>query len=281
MSFGTLYIVATPIGNLEDMTFRAVRVLAEVSLIAAEDTRHSRKLLNHYGIRTPLTSYHDHNERLKTDHLLERLAAGDSLALITDAGTPAIADPGFRIVQAAAAAGIRIVPLPGASALVTALSASGLPSDRFAFEGFLPSRQHKRRERLTELATEPRLLVFYEAPHRLADSLADMAAILGDRPAVVARELTKLHEELHRDTLPALARHFQETGARGEMVILVSPADTGSTLNLVDPEQLLRGYLLDQGMSLKEAVARVVAETAISRSKVYASALSLTNITRR
>src|SRR5512138_111506 len=204
MKTGTLYIIATPIGNLEDITYRAVRTLKEVDLIAAEDTRHSRKLLSHFGIGTPLTAYHDHNERLKSDYLLNQLREGRNLALITDAGTPCIADPGYRIVQAAVAAGIRVVPIPGPSAVMAALSAAGLPTDRFAFEGFLPPRQGKRRARLAELVTEERVLIFYEAPHRLSATLADMLAVLGSRQAVVARELTKIHEEFRHGTVSEL-----------------------------------------------------------------------------
>ncbi len=274
-SSGTLYIVATPIGNLEDITYRAVRTLAEVDLIAAEDTRHSRKLLAHFGIPTRLTPYHDHNERLKTDYLLEKLRGGESVAIITDAGTPCIADPGYRIARAAAAAGIRVVPVPGPSAIIAALSAAGLPTDRFSFEGFLPPKQGKRKSRLMELKDDDRVVVFYEAPHRLADTLADMAEVFGEREAVIARELTKIHEEFRRGTLVELASHYAGTGVRGEVAILVAPQVESRTASAGDAEALLRERLDNGGQSLKDVVAGVVAETGISRSEVYSLALKL------
>jgi 16S rRNA (cytidine1402-2'-O)-methyltransferase len=271
---GVLYIVATPIGNLEDITFRAVRTLKEVDLIAAEDTRHSRKLLSHFGIATPLTAYHDHNERLKSDHLLSQLRDGRNLALITDAGTPCIADPGYRIVQAAIAAGIRVVPIPGPSAVMAALSAAGLPTDRFAFEGFLPPRQGKRRARLAELAAEERVMLFYEAPHRLAATLADMLAVLGNRQAVVARELTKIHEEFRNGTVAELIHWCAAQEPRGEVVILVAPAEVGEA-PVQDLETMLAQHLADSTLSVKEAVARVTAETGLPRREVYAAALKI------
>lgn len=269
---GVLYIIATPIGNLEDITFRAVRTLKEVDLIAAEDTRHSRKLLSHFGIATQLTAYHDHNERLKSDFLLSQLREGKSLALITDAGTPCIADPGYRIVQAAVAAGIRVIPIPGPSAVMAALSAAGLPTDRFAFEGFLPPRQGKRRAYLAELAAEERVLLFYEAPHRLAATLADMLAVLGNRQAVVARELTKIHEEFRHGTISELIDWCAAQEPRGEVVILVTPAEAGEA-PVQDLETILARHLADKGLSVKEAVARVTAETGLPRREVYAAAL--------
>lgn len=274
---GTLYIVATPIGNLEDITFRAVRILKEVDLIAAEDTRHSRKLLSHFGIATRLTPYHDHNERLKTDYLLEKLREGGSVALITDAGTPCIADPGYRIARAAAAAGIRVVPVPGPSAIITALSAAGLPTDRFAFEGFLPPRQGKRKSRLAELKDDDRVVVFYEAPHRLPDTLADMAEVLGEREAVVARELTKIHEEFRHGTIGELAAHYAGTPVKGEVAVLVAPGEDPRDNPGMDLEKLLRQKLAAGEHSLKDVVAGVAAETGISRRDVYALALSLRN----
>lgn len=274
MKNGTLYIVATPIGNLEDITFRAVRTLKEVDLIAAEDTRHSRKLLSHFGIATPLTAYHDHNERLKSDHLLNELRAGKNLALITDAGTPCIADPGYRIVQAAAAAGIRVVPIPGPSAVMAALSAAGLPTDRFAFEGFLPPRQGKRRARLAELTAEERVLIFYEAPHRLGATLSDMLAVLGDRQAVIARELTKIHEEFRQAPLSELAARYADEDARGEVVILVAPAEE-CEVEAPDLRSILEQRLAEGSHTLKEVVARVTAETGLPRREVYAAALTL------
>ena len=195
---GTLYVVATPLGNLEDMSFRAVRILKEVALIAAEDTRHSRKLLAHYDIRTPLISYYDQVERQKAPRLVERITAGDSVALIADAGTPGIADPGYRLVCAAVAAGLRVTPIPGPSAVTAALSASALPTDRFAFEGFVPARPAARRAFYEGLRREARTVVCFETARRLTASLQDLAAVLGERNVVVARELTKLHEEFLR-----------------------------------------------------------------------------------
>lgn len=268
-----MYIVATPIGNLEDMTFRAIRILKEVDLIAAEDTRHSRKLLTHFGITTRLTAYHDHNETLKTPQLIERLKNGQSIALITDAGTPCIADPGYRIVRAAAEEGITIVPIPGASATMAALSASGLPTDEFTFAGFLPAKSGKRRERLTELKTVKRLLVFYEAPHRLASTLADMTEIFGEREAIVARELTKIYEEFGRGSLSELAQRYIDIPARGEVVVLVAPGEAEEA-QPADLAGMLKG-LLGEGMSVKDAVRSVTDATGAARSSVYELALEL------
>lgn len=274
---GTLYIVATPIGNLEDMTYRAVRTLQEADLIAAEDTRHTRKLLAHFGINSRLTPYHDHNEQLKTGYLLERLKAGDSVALVTDAGTPCIADPGYRITRAAAEEGIRIVPIPGPSAIITALSASGLPTDRFAFEGFLPPKQGKRKNRLAEIIGEQRVLIFYEAPHRLQATLADMADVYGNRYAVIARELTKIHEEFVRGTLQELARRYMAESVKGEVVILLSPADGPAIVEPTDLSELLRAYISEDNLSIRDAVAKAVTLTGIPRSEVYDAALKIKN----
>ncbi len=274
---GTLYIVATPIGNLEDMTFRAVRILKEVDLIAAEDTRHSRKLLNHYGISTRMTPYHDHNEQLKTDYLLEKLLEGQNIAIITDAGTPCIADPGYRIAKAAAEKGIKTVPIPGASAIAAALSASGLPSDRFAFEGFLPPKQGKRRNRLLELQDDGRVIIFYEAPHRLTATLSDMAEILGSRELVIARELTKIHEEFRRGTSAELLEHYSKQSVKGELVILLAPASAAADLTSYDLESNLRRYLFEECLSVKDTAARASAESGIPKSEIYAISLSLKN----
>lgn len=273
MKQGTLYIVATPIGNLEDMTFRAVRILKEVDLVAAEDTRHTRKLLTHFGISKPLTSYFDHNATFKGAGLIERLCTGASVALVTDAGTPCISDPGYQLVHDAIVAGISVIPIPGASAVVTALSASGLPSDTFAFIGFLPNRAAKRREKLAALVDAGRLLVFYEAPHRLAATIADMAEVLGERQAVVARELTKLHEEFIRGSLGELAAILSERTVRGESVILVAPGCTTEEES-VDWEELL-SKCLATGMSVKDAVKQVVGETGQKKGVVYQEAIRL------
>jgi 16S rRNA (cytidine1402-2'-O)-methyltransferase len=277
MNPGTLYIVATPIGNLEDITFRAIRILKEVDFIAAEDTRHSRKLLSHYGISTRMTPYHDHNEQLKTDYLVEKLLEGQSIALITDAGTPCIADPGYRIVQSATAAGVRVVPIPGASAIAAAVSAAGLPTDRFCFEGFLSPRQSKRLTRLAELKDENRPVIFYEAPHRLISVLTDMLAILGNRQAVVARELTKIHEEFRQGTLNELAAHYRQQPVKGEVVVLVAPAAAEDQRRVLDPVPLLRRFLVEEKLSLKDAVSQTTLKTGISRSEIYQMALQIKN----
>jgi 16S rRNA (cytidine1402-2'-O)-methyltransferase len=250
-----------------------VRTLKEVDLIAAEDTRHSRKLLNHYGIATRMTPYHDHNEQLKTDYLLELLQTGQNIAIITDAGTPCIADPGYRVVQAAAAAGIRAVPIPGASAIAAAVSASGLPSDRFAFEGFLPPKQGKRLTRLAEIKNDPRMMIFYEAPHRLAATLADMHTALNNRQAVVARELTKIHEEFRSGSLEELAGYYHEQQVKGELVIMVAPPADADPMEAVDADQLLRTLLDNDKLSLKDAVRQTSLRTGISRSTLYEMAL--------
>ena len=270
---GVLYIVATPIGNLEDMTFRAVRVLKEVDLIAAEDTRHSRKLLTHFGIAKHLTSYFDHNKTLKGEYILNRLREGASVALISDAGTPCISDPGYQLVRDAVAAGIPVVPIPGVSATVTALSASGLTTDAFTFAGFLPNRQGKRRERLAELKGEGRVVVCYEAPHRLLAALADLREICGDRQVVVARELTKIYEEFVRGSVAEVMARFAGRDVKGEVVLLIAP-ETGSVVP-VDPDAVLRRYLAEEDLSFRDAVDRVARDTGLPRREVYARALAL------
>ena len=273
MPLGTLYIVATPIGNLEDITLRALRILKEVGLIAAEDTRHSRKLLSHFGISRPLTSYFDHNKEFKGNYLLEKLTEGVSVALISDAGTPCISDPGYQLVRDAVAAGITVVPIPGPSAAITAIAASGLPTDRFAFEGFLPNRQGKRRERLASLRDERSVLIFYESPNRLVATLEDMAEILGDREAVVARELTKLYEEFVRGSLTFLAERFRERKVRGEVVVIVAPATEQQEREGSSVSSLLQNLLTSGDISLKDAVKRVALETGAPRGEVYDEAL--------
>jgi 16S rRNA (cytidine1402-2'-O)-methyltransferase len=275
MPSGTLYIVATPIGNLEDITFRAVRILREVDLIAAEDTRHSRKLLSHFGISRPLTSYFDHNKEFKGGYILTKLHAGLSVALISDAGTPCISDPGYQLVRDAINGGVPVVPIPGPSAAIAALSASGLPTASFAFEGFLPSRQGKRREKLATLKDEQRLLVFYESPNRLLAALADMEEILENREAVVARELTKIYEQFARGTLSQIAAKFSGEKVRGEVVILVAPAAAPEKTDAAALSGLLQIYLSSGKLSLKDAVQRVAGETGLPRGEVYSTALKL------
>jgi 16S rRNA (cytidine1402-2'-O)-methyltransferase len=270
---GTLYIVATPIGNLEDMTFRAVRILKESALIAAEDTRHSRKLLAHFGITTPLTSYYDHNQALKGERILATLLEGKQVALISDAGTPCISDPGYQLVRDALSAGITVVPIPGACAAIAALSAAGLPTNAFTFAGFPPNKEGKRRSFLVSLASAQGTVVLYEAPHRLKATLADIAAVLGERRVVVARELTKLHEEFLQGTASTLQEQLPEDRERGELVILVAPADEDSQ-RLEGPslEEQLRTALA-KGHSVKETAALVAAATGLPRRELYAQAL--------
>ncbi len=268
-----MYIVATPIGNLEDMTFRAVRILKEADLIAAEDTRHSRRLLNHFGIAGHLTSYFDHNKSLKGEYLLERLRDGAHVALISDAGTPCISDPGYQLVRDAVAAGIAVVPIPGASAAVTALSASGLPTDSFTFAGFLPSKQGKRREKLAQLRDEGRVVIYYEAPHRLPAALADLLEVCGERQIVVARELTKLYEEFVRGSVTEVLASFAHREVKGEIVLLVAPAEEVAAP--VDSDELLNRYLADPNLSFRDTVSMVAAETGVPRSEIYGRALEL------
>jgi 16S rRNA (cytidine1402-2'-O)-methyltransferase len=271
---GTLYVVATPIGNLEDITLRALRVLKEVDLIAAEDTRHTQKLLGHYDIRTPLTSYHEHNERAKAPALVARLLDGASIALVCDAGTPAIADPGYRLVVAAVAAAVRVTPVPGAAALTAALSVVALPTDRFVFEGFLAEKRRERRARLQALRDERRTLIFYEAPHRLKDTLGDLEEIFGDRTIAVAREMTKINEEVQRGRLHEISAEIAERDVRGELVIVVH----GFTGESAVPEELLRTEIRElqaTGMRVKEIAELIGEKYARPKKQIYSMALEL------
>lgn len=271
---GVLYVVATPIGNLDDLSPRARATLAAVALVAAEDTRHSGTLLAHFGIRTPLISLHDHNEAERAAELIPRLQAGESIALISDAGTPLISDPGFDLVRAARTAGIRVVPVPGPSALIAALSVSGLPTDRFVFEGFLPAKPAARRERLAALAGELRTLVFYESVHRLQESLEDMVAAFGaDRCAVLARELTKLHESVREASLADLTRWAGEDAAagKGEVVLMVAgAAEVASTL----PAEPVLKVLLRE-LPVKQAASLAAEITGAKKNELYDLALIL------
>lgn len=273
---GALYVVATPIGNLADMSQRAIEVLDGVALIAAEDTRHSGKLLHHFGIKSPTIALHDHNERDASRAIVVRLQAGEAVALISDAGTPLISDPGYHLVAQARAAGCQVVPVPGASALLAALSASGLPSDRFVFEGFLPPKAGGRTARLEQLKGELRTLVFYEAPHRIEASIAAMAAVLGaDRPAVIARELTKTYETIHGDTLAGLSSWLAADAnqQRGEFVVVVGGAVPESQLVDAEAERVLR-LLLDE-MSLRQAAGLAAKITGVKKNLLYQFALDL------
>jgi 16S rRNA (cytidine1402-2'-O)-methyltransferase len=266
-----LYIVATPIGNLEDMTFRAVRILKEVDVIACEDTRHTRHLLDHFDIRTPAISYHEHNETARTEELIGRLREGQSVALVSDAGTPLISDPGYRIVAAAAAQGFPVVPIPGPSAAIAALSASGLPTGAFRFCGFLPGKSGQRRKAIEAVAHESVTLVFYEAPHRIVETLADLRAVLGNRPAVLARELTKVHEEFLRGDLDSLqaALAQRESPSRGEFTILMGKAVTPVVSTEPLPEAVAR--LERAGVPRMEAMKQVARERGLSKREVYSA----------
>jgi len=221
VSHGKLYVVATPIGNLEDITLRALRVLREVDLIAAEDTRHTRKLLDRYKIKKRMVSYHEHNERERAERIIEDLKSGMKVALVSDSGTPAISDPGYVLIRRCVEEGIEVIPIPGPSALLAALSVSGLPVHRFIFEGFLPHKSGKRRNRLRQLAGEEGTIIFYESPHRLLKTLSDILEILGNRRVVIARELTKVHEEIFRGSIEEALERFGEGECRGEFTILV------------------------------------------------------------
>jgi len=271
---GTLYVVATPIGNLEDITYRAVRILGEVDLVAAEDTRHSRKLFAHFGIKKPLVSYHDHNEQQRQKELIERLQAGKDIALISDAGTPCIADPGYRLIASCHAAGIAVVPIPGPSALITALSAAGVSTERFAFEGYLPQKAKARADLLRKLNGEQRTLVFYETPHRLAATLADLVEIMGaEQPLVVARELTKMYEEFFRGTAAEAVTRFTQEPARGELVLVIPPSTQGPQMNVRDA---LRKLLNESDLSRRDTVKLIAKEYGLPSSDVYRESLSLT-----
>lgn len=275
MSAGTLYVVATPIGNLEDITARALRVLREADMIACEDTRRTGLLLHHYGIETRMLRYHEHNERECAVYLNEQLGGGLDVALVTDAGTPGISDPGFRLVRLAAAGGIRVVPVPGPSAFVAALVASALPSDQFFFGGFLPARTGQRRARLRELRDLGCTLVFYEAPHRIGVSLRDASEILGRREAALARELTKVHEEIARGDLWQLAERFSGgDAARGEMVLVVGGKPAGSepvdAASGVETALAARVAALEaQGLSARAALKQAARELGLGRSDAY------------
>src|SRR5919197_2852052 len=270
-----LYLVATPIGNLRDVTVRALEVLAAADLIACEDTRVTRKLLDHYDIATPLTAYHEHNAAQARPKLIGRLAAGAAIALVSDAGTPLVSDPGYKLVREASATGASVTALPGASAVLAALTLSALPTDRFFFEGFLPAKETAWRARIAELKRIPATLVVFETGPRIADALADLAGGLGPREAAVCRELTKLYEEVRRGDLATLAREAAQSGEpRGEMVIVVAPPGAQGELTAVDLDALLREAL--ERLSVKEAVAEVAAVTGESRREVYQRALALT-----
>lgn len=270
---GGLYVVATPIGNLGDMSLRGLATLAAADVILCEDTRVTRKLIEHYGIATPLTAYHEHNAAAVRPKILKQLAQGAAAALVSDAGTPLISDPGFKLVRAAREAGHAVTALPGASALLAALTVSALPPDRFLFEGFLPPKETQRRKRIAEIKAVPASLVLFESGSRLGAALADLAAALGPREAAVCRELTKLYEEVRRGDLPELARHYAQSQVpRGEIAIVIGPPAPPVT-EAKDLDSLLRQAL--RRVSVKEAVAEVAAVTGEARRDIYQRALAL------
>ena len=268
--YGTLFVVATPIGNLEDMTLRAIRVLKEVELIAAEDTRHTRKLLNHYSISAPLTSYFEHNKAGKGDYIIKKLVEGRDVALVSDAGTPGISDPGFNLIKTAIDSGIKIVPLPGASAVIAALSISGLPTDSFAFEGFLPNKEKARKDKLESLKREERTLIFYESPQRLIAALHAVHDTIGNRNCFIARELTKLHEETLRGKVSDILAAIKEQTVKGEVVIIIEGFN-GEPFKGSISDELDRA--VKSGLSVKEAIEAVAGGLGISKGKVYKESL--------
>ena len=274
---GSLFVVSTPIGHLEDITFRAVRILGQVNLVAAEDTRHSRKLLSHYEISTPLISFHDHNKEQRTPELVARMKSGDSVALITDAGTPSISDPGYFLVRGAIGAAIPVVPIPGPSAVVAALSISGLPTDSFLFVGFVPRKATRRDQLLRNVKYQPATLVFYESPRRMSGLLGSLVEVLGDRKAVMARELTKVYEEVLRGPLTTILENIAgRESVRGECTLLVEGYEApGATENEVIKKHLLEIRSEETGASVSDLVKTVAKRHDIPRKAVYDEALRL------
>lgn len=275
---GTLYIVATPIGNLGDMTYRAVATLQGVDWIAAEDTRHTGKLLQAYSIKTPQISYHDHNRSRRGPELIAKLQAGAAIALVSDAGVPGISDPGYELVRSCWEAGLKVVPIPGVSAVTTALSAAGLSPERFVFEGFLPAKSKARKAAITALKQEPRTLVFYESPHRIKDMLADLAAILEpERRVTLARELTKLHEEFWRGSLEAAIAHYQSHQPKGEFTVLVAGAEPQVETWTSEALQQELQQLINQGLSRSAASKELAQRTGQPKRELYQLSLNLAN----
>ena len=269
---GTLYVVATPIGNLEDVTLRALRILKEADLIACEDTRQTRKLLDHYGISKRTVSYHEHNEAERAGELVEEMGSGASVALVSDAGMPGISDPGYRLVSLAAQRGIPVVPVPGASAFVAALAASGLPTDSFRFGGFLPAKRGARRDALTAIRESPNTEIFYEAPHRLPEALEDVVEVLGpERPVVVAREVTKLHEEFLRGGAAELLEKLRARPIKGECTLLIGKAEQGTVTGEQELELAtrLRQLMEERKLDEKSALKIAAKELGVSRSEAY------------
>jgi len=270
-SKGKLFVVGTPIGNLEDITLRAIRILKEVDLIACEDTRRTQQLLNHYQIHTPTLSYHEHNEMTRAPELVIKLAEGENIALVSDAGMPVVSDPGFRLVHLAVRHGIPVIPVPGASAFVAALAASGLPVDKFRFLGFLPAKKTARRRTLEEHTTATKTLVFYEAPHRILEMLRDLRDILGEREVVLAREVTKVHEEFWRGTVSALLDRLKGKAIKGEITLLVGgAAAAGESRPAESPIQAeIQALMADRGLDERAAMKAAAKARGISRSQAY------------
>jgi 16S rRNA (cytidine1402-2'-O)-methyltransferase len=278
-ALGCLFVVATPIGNLEDITLRALRILKEADAIACEDTRQTLKLLSHFDIQKRLISYHEHNELTRAPEIVIELEQGAKIALVSDAGTPAISDPGHRLVSLCVRHGIKVVPLPGPSAFVAALAASGMPVEEFAFVGFLPARQSARRKALRALASEPRTLALYEAPHRLSDTLDDALEILGNRPAVVAREITKMYEEFLRGHLEDIAAAVRKKAARGEITLLIGAADgltaqaenaAGTSPTVLEPlSHRVDAIMKEIGVDRKAALKQAARERGLTRREAY------------
>lgn len=266
-----LFLVSTPIGNLEDITLRALRVLKEVDLIACEDTRHTRRLLDHFGISKPTISYHEHNEQQRAEELAERLARGESIAMVTDAGTPGISDPAYRIVTAAIERGVTVTPVPGATAMIAGLVASGLPTDSFLFAGFLPSKKQARRARLEELKPERATLIFYEAPHRIREALIDVRESLGDRQAAVARELTKLHEQFIRGAVSDIIAHFGSNEPRGEMTLVIAGNRDNNLKPVEDASisQQVERLMRDESLSRNDAIKQAARSRGLSKREAY------------
>jgi len=273
---GILYLIATPIGNLEDMTFRAIRILQEVDLIAAEDTRHTGKLLHHFQIKTPQISYHEHNRHQRLPELIDKLLLGKTIALVTDAGMPGISDPGYELVKACADANIPIIPIPGACACIVALSGSGLPTDRFIFEGFLAAKGKERRRSLEVLKNESRTIILYESPHRLRQTLADLGNYLGmDREIVLARELTKLYEEFWRGKIGDAIAHYTHREPQGEFTIVIAGVSTIAPILSEEAIKAQLQELINQGVTKSQASRELAEKTSLPRRQIYQIALTI------
>lgn len=274
MERGVLYICPTPIGNLEDITLRTIRILGEVDLIAAEDTRHTIKLLNHYDIKKPLTSYHEHNIKEKGTELIEKLSSGQNIALVSDAGMPGISDPGQELIRQAIDEGIEVIALPGATASITALVISGLSTEKFIFEGFLSSKKGERKKELDKIKEYTKTTIIYEAPHRLMNLLEDMEDILGDRQISISRELTKKYEETFRGVASEALEKFKDSGVKGEFVIIVDGNHETKEVEEIDIGQLLRQFI-EEGLTKKEAVKKVSEEYNVPKNLVYKESIRI------